>query len=74
MTLSTLHLGAFFGIIIYAGIPRILAAKDSAAAWLPLNMKGIIRWYPHKQVKQSIFDAETRPEGPEQTCYVLQLP
>jgi hypothetical protein len=38
-----LHVGAFFGITMYAGIPRSFAAKANAAAWFPLISKNDIR-------------------------------
>lgn len=34
-TAAILQAGALFGTTIYAGIPLKLAAKASAAAWLP---------------------------------------
>lgn len=38
-TFSTLQVGAFFGITMYAGMPRSFAAKANAAAWFPLILE-----------------------------------
>jgi hypothetical protein len=34
-TAATFDFKAIFGIAMYAGMPRVLAASDRAAAWLP---------------------------------------